>query len=331
MIDWYSVPDYSGAKWDSLLAGQLGATVYQLHGWGELKRSLGWGVIRVALGLRSAPLAMAQVLFRKYPFGVYVCWIPGGPTGDVASWAPGLGKALQRALSARWLFLRVNTMLPTSTVGENTLNTSGWHTPTIRFSSGLSLTYNPSVIESERLLMTSTNWRHNLKRSGKHDLVIRRWASPDAAELQAIYRSMEQHKSLEAFMTNDELEALLDRLRDKILLYRCEDRNGDLIALRACAILGTEAWDLLAAASPAARKQYASHATLWALLNECGHRGITRYDMGGVDPIRNKGVFDFKRGIGAQPLTYLGEWEWTSTPWIKFVANIALRRRKLAL
>lgn len=328
MTHWSSLPDCQAEEWDSLLAGQEGATLYQMHGWGELKRSLGWQIVRMIFGNRSAPLAMVQILVRKYPLGGIVCWIPGGPAGAVELWAAGLGEALRRAHRARWIFLRINSMQVMSAHGESALRETGWNLPVIRLSSGLSLTYDPSVPETERLGLASANWRHNLKRSGKYGLIVRRWDSPDAAELQKIYRSMERHKGLAAFMTDDELVILLDRLSNRSLFYRCDDRDGNLIALRACAMLGSEAWDMLAAASPEGRKQYASHATLWALLRDCGERGITRYDMGGVDPTGNKGVFDFKRGLGAEPLTYLGEWEWSSPSWIGFFANIALRRRE---
>jgi lipid II:glycine glycyltransferase (peptidoglycan interpeptide bridge formation enzyme) len=56
-----------------------------------------------------------------------------------------------------------------------------------------------------------------------------------------------------------------------------------------------------------------------------------RYDMGGVDPDGNKGVFDFKRGLGAQPLAYLGEWAWTSSAWVRILANQVLRWKGLSL
>ncbi len=331
MTEWELLPAAAAQKWNSRLASLVGATLYQSYGWGELKRSLGWTVMRLALGELSGSIAMTQVLVRRYPAGGCVCWIPGGPAGNVADWAPRLGNTLQKILSARWVYLRINAMRPIAPAAVGQLQESGWHAPAVRFATGLSLTYDPSLNESGRLAIASTNWRHNLKRSGKYSLVVRRWESPKAEELQAIYRSMERYKGLAETMGDNELASLLDCLRNDIVLYRCDDKEGNTIALRACAILGNEAWDLLAAASPAARKQYASYATLWAVLNECGQRGVMRYDMGGVDPDGNKGVFDFKRGLGAQPLTYLGEWAWTSSAWVRILANQVLRWKSLSL
>jgi len=330
MTAWTFLGESDPKEWDSRLATLDGTSVYQKYGWGELKRSLGWTVTRMIRGETDAPIAMAQILVRRVPFGGIVCWVPGGPAGEVALWSTGLSEALRKALSAHWLFLRINAMHRLIPGAAESLSHAGWRRPSMRFATGQSLTYDPSIAESERMALASANWRHNLKRSGKYGLVVRKWDSPKAAELQEIYQSMEHHKGLGQTMGDSELATLLDCMRDNMLLYRCDDRNGNTIALRACAINANRAWDLLAAASPAARKQYASYATLWALLNECSRLGVKSYDMGGVDPTGNKGVFDFKRGLGAQPLVYLGEWEWASASWVRLLANLALRWKGLA-
>ena len=101
-----------------------------------------------------------------------------------------------------------------------------------------------------------------------------------------------------------------------------------MIALRGCGILGEKAWDLFAAAAPPARKVYASHALLWALTSECRERGVSRYDLSGIDPSSNKGVYDFKKGTGAYPLKYAGEWEWSNRPLLCHMANLAMRYKK---
>jgi hypothetical protein len=284
--------------------------------------------MRLIAGDANSPEAMAQVLVRRYPFGGAVCWMPGGPVGAVDVWATSLGDALQRVLEVRWLYLRINALCPFLSDSVNVLKKTGWRQPVVRFVSGLSLAYDPSLPEPERRLLASGNWRHNLKRSAKYDLAISKWTLPKIADLREIYRSMEEYKNLPEQMSDDELGALIDCLGEHIILYRCDDSEGKAIALRACALFSGVAYDLLAAASPSARKQYASHATLWALLGDCGRRGVTRYDMGGADPERNKGVYDFKRGLGAVPFNYLGEWEWTSAGWVRLLANLALRRRR---
>ena len=86
--------------------------------------------------------------------------------------------------------------------------------------------------------------------------------------------------------------------------------------------------DFLAATSYEGRKHYASHATLWALANELARRGVVRYDLGGVDPVLNKGVYDFKHGTGAMEVPYGGEFDAASPALIRSVAGrLAVRFR----
>ena len=55
------------------------------------------------------------------------------------------------------------------------------------------------------------------------------------------------------------------------------------------------------------------------LLGLLAERGIQHYDFGGVDPINNKGVFDFKHGAGGTEATYVGEYDTTSPKFATWV------------
>jgi len=183
------------------------------------------------------------------------------------------------------------------------------------------------IAEAERTALETGNWRHNLKRSGKYGLSLQRWECRDAEEILAIYREMEEHKGLVQQVPPEEMQAILDLMGEQLVLWRCDDSNGTAVAIRACATFATQAWDLFAAATPAARKTYASYASFWALMRGCGEMGIDRNDMGGVDPEGNRGVFDFKKGCGATLLEYLGEWEWATPFPLSIAANYMIRRR----
>ena len=138
---------------------------------------------------------------------------------------------------------------------------------------------------------------------------------------------MEHLKSLPMQHSEAELAAMVALLQDRMVWYRCLDQSGRLLAIRAAGIFGDTAWDLLAAAGAQARKVYASHATLWALLEECNRKGLSWCDLSGVDPVHNKGVYDFKQGTGARLVECPGEWEWASLPGMRWVFNWAMKRR----
>ena len=194
--------------------------------------------------------------------------------------------------------------------------------------SGQSLIYDTTQAETTRLAAASANWRHNLKRSRKYSLSLKKWLTPDIVQLMSLYRSMEIHKGLEKQVSERELTAILKLVGSAVILYKCENMQGELIAIRACAVWRDQSFDLLAAASISARKSYASHGLLWALFNQCAAIGVSRYDLGGVDPIKNKGVFDFKKGTGAELIKYLGEWEYGSFPFLKCLVNCLMYVKK---
>jgi lipid II:glycine glycyltransferase (peptidoglycan interpeptide bridge formation enzyme) len=62
-------------------------------------------------------------------------------------------------------------------------------------------------------------------------------------------------------------------------------------------------------------------------MKQCEERGVTWYDMSGVDPDKNKGGYDFKKGTGAEDLKYLGEWDRASFPLLRPLANLLVKWR----
>ncbi len=308
--------------WDAALLALPGHNFYQCHAWGEVKRRLGWEVCRLA-----HPDACAQVLVRRYPLGLVLAWIPGGVAGDSGAWADSLGTAIRKYTGASMLYLRLNGLQPADAASHARLAQAGWRRPAARLEKGLSLWCDFATDEPQRLMRASGNWRHNLKRSGNHSLHVSEWTDPDIAAMGNIYRALEGHKGLAPQVADAALAAYVALLGPQMILMRCDNREGEAIALRAAVLFGDTAWDFLAAATPEARKVYASHATLWALQRACAGRGVVRYDMGGVDPEGNKGVFDFKRGVGAELVEYAGEWELASNPLVRAAANVAIRRR----
>lgn len=332
MSNWVLYIPETHGDWDGMLVRLSGSSFFQTFGWGEVKRLTGWQVLRLLALDGSEPVAMAQVLVRRQPLSGAMVWVPGGVAGEICSWAASFKPALKRMLGVAWLYIRLNMLGHVDNVTlAAQLRAGGWRRPAVRMGSGLSLHYNPDRSEADRIAAASGNWRHNLKRSGKYGLAFSRWEQPDPERMIAIYRSMETYKGLGQQVSEADLAAMLANLGNTMALYKCEDANGEVIALRACGMWGDQAIDLLAAASPAARKQYASHGTIWMLMNDCAARHVRRYDMGGADPEGNKGVFDFKRGIGAELFSYLGEWESASPGIMRFAANAVLRLRRNSL
>lgn len=325
MVTWRQ---FSGTadEWDYQLRS-LDGGLYQTFGWGEVKHvSGGWQPLRL-IGMREkSVVAVASVLVRRR-FGLVICWIPDGLINSSNLFDASFRKDLSSILQTNFFYCRISFLRSATANMGSALLENGWKRPTSCMSSGLTMLYDLHGDQSNRIQKTTGNWRHNLKRSSRYSLSVEHWKNPDANQISALYREMELLKSLPVQHSLVELEAIIKHLKNQIVIFRCLSENGDLLAIRAAGLLGERAWDLLAASGAAARKVYATHATLWALLNWCQQNGFKYYDLSGVDPIGNKGVYDFKHGTGANLVECLGEWEWSSVPGLSYLVNWMISRK----
>jgi lipid II:glycine glycyltransferase (peptidoglycan interpeptide bridge formation enzyme) len=66
------------------------------------------------------------------------------------------------------------------------------------------------------------------------------------------------------------------------------------------------------------------------LANHLAQNGATTYDLGGIDPIKNKGVYNFKRGTNAADVEYLGEWDLCKPALLRTTINLLIARKNMS-
>lgn len=333
MVTWTLLSRNEAAEsWDKNLLKFDDFTYSQTYSWGEYREKLGWQPYRwVAREANGEIVAMMQGFVRSYLGRMGLMWVPGGPVGNIQSWDSELKKSIVEATGLANLYVRICPSRPYKAEDALTLRAHGWKRSMSPLLSGLSMMYNPSLDEELRIASCTRNWRHNLRRSDKYGLSMHYWKHPDINVMADIYASMQDYKNLGQQFSRQELEILFSKMGEQIVLYRCDDATGEPVSLRGCVTAGGKAWDLFAATSVKGRKLYASYGLLWALMKHCHGSGINNYDMSGIDPIGNPGVTDFKKGTGAIPFEYLGEWDWATSKLFGTAVNWIIARRKKAL
>ena len=309
-------------EWDAQLLKFAEPCVYQNSSWGNHRVNFGWGILRLIDETQKS--CIAQVLV-KTKFGTTIAWVPGGPVGDLITLDKGFDELILKLTGNSRLFIRINLLEPTDSSSQQLLRANGWRSAKHKFSTGLSLNYSLQIEEQSRRELLSTNWRRNLRRGETRNIDPYIWSSYSAEDIANIYHQLGEYKDLETNVDTPSLEtigSLINNCRQNLVLVRCDDSNGNPLAIRGALCLGSKAWDIFAAATPVGRKQYSSYVTAWKLFSVCVDMNITNYDLSGIDPINNKGVYDFKKGTGAKEVTYLGEWD-RSAPF--FVAPLAGR------
>ena len=156
-------------------------------------------------------------------------------------------------------------------------------------------------------------WRTDLRRGERGDLrVVRSAASADIARLQPMLEGLAAKKHFglvqdAEFFARAARHALPDEPPPFVahLAY-----SGDaLVGGQIGAFTGDTAVYLLGAVDAAGREARAAFVLQWAVIEYARERGLTRYDLGGIDPHANPDVHRFKARMGGQAIDRPAVWE----------------------
>ena len=330
MAEWKLLAEETAKQiWDSQLIKFDDCSPYQTYSWGQYHKTLGWQPCYfVAEGAEGKTSAMFLGLLRRYPFGIGLMWSTGGPIGDIKTWDESLPKTVLKAAQLKRLYLRFRCDRERNAQTVLFLNHQNWLRSLYTITSNVSMELDISADEDTLLSKFSRNWRRNLKAAKENNLIIKLWANPDVEEICKVYREMESRKHLPQQFSAEKLANLFKFGGSNLIFYRCEDASGNLLCFRGCLRIADRAGDYLAATTERGIKQRASYLTLLHLLKNCREQGVHYYDLGGIDPWENSGVYRFKKETGAREIEYLGEWDWASGQWLRLLGNIAIWQKQ---
>lgn len=329
MATWRLLTDAEAREtWDAALLQLDNYSPYQSYAWGEYRRSLGWDPCRwAAYDDSGAIVAMMSGVLRRYPMKFGLIWSEGGPIGDLELCNTDLHDAIKKTTGLKHVYCRFRCDRERQTIDALQLNTQGWNRSWFNLTSNFSMCLDLTGDESKILSTASRNFKRNLARSESENITTRQWFDPDIDEMLSVYTSMQEVKGLEDIQTRDELEHLLNACERDLVIFRSDDEKGNIVSLSGCFVLGDRAWVVLSATSKRGRELYASYSTFWAMLRRCQQMGSKWCDLAGIDPIRNPGVYRFKKDTGAKHLEYLGEWDWATSPTFTWLGNWGISQR----
>jgi len=325
VVNWILVEDIKADEWDKQLVNFSDFDFYQTYNWGQYKKSFGWIPYRfVAIDSNNKVVGMAQCLLKNFPFSIGFLWCPGGPTGDYKVANKNFIKTCYKATRKNLLYIRIRSSNIDSNKSINYMR-NNWKLPKKKITSSLSMLLDLKN-DSEKIKANfSKNWARNLRRFKESELKITLCTNLRAHELIPIYRNVEKYKGIKIQYSNLELTKLFEYYNEKIVLFICDNKHGELVAFRGAILFGNKVFDFFAATHPSARKLYPSNRLLYTLLLHSKSLGAVTYDLGGIDPINNPGVYNFKKGTGAYSHKKLGEWEWSNSQLLRIAFNLGLK------
>ena len=328
MLAWTVLSDEDAAEsWNALTLHLEDASPFHTFEFGQYYQHLGWHPMYCACFDNNRHVVAMALCLTKTVFGrITIGWCFGGPIGLIATWAdlPGV---IARSRGTKHIYIRFRCDRARNDDDVRTLLATKWTQPNLLIGRNLTLVLDLSVRDQDLLAGFSKNWRRNLRRAEEQNITIA--CNEEAISLQLFdaYREMAEFKNFGSLLEFEKLKRLVELSGQNIAVFVARDADGNLLAFRCVLILGKKAVDYLAATTMRGRQLHAAYLLLRAEIISLKARGVEHYDLGGIDPETNPGVYRFKRDTGGRQVVLLGEWERANSAGLCAVVNLALRAR----
>jgi lipid II:glycine glycyltransferase (peptidoglycan interpeptide bridge formation enzyme) len=149
-------------------------------------------------------------------------------------------------------------------------------------------------------------WRNQLNRAERNGLSIREGADQEC--FQTFFTLYDQMLARKRFASSDvrQFARIQDALpvSQRMKIFICEE-NGTPVAALVGTGLGNVGVYLLGATNDVGMKCKAAYLLQWRMIQWLKERGVAWYDLGGINPETNPGVYHFKKGLSGQDVQYL--------------------------
>jgi lipid II:glycine glycyltransferase (peptidoglycan interpeptide bridge formation enzyme) len=309
----------SATEWEAFLAGHPQAHILQTAAWGELKASFGWEVVRLREGDSGA-----QVLFRPFPLGRAIAYVPKGPVGP---WLPALLPGLEEACRHRRAFLlKVEPDGDATPETERLLETHGFRPSRQTVQPRRTIVVDLAGSEEELLERMHQKTRYNIGLASRKGVTVR--PSDDLAEFAALMKTTASRNRFGAHVP--------EYYRRAYDLFHpsgsCEllvaEADGQVLAAVIVFARGDRAWYFYGASSDRERQRMPAYLLQWEAMRWARQKGCTHYDLWGIPDAELEqleaefatrsdglwGVYRFKRGFGGRLVRSLGAWDLPRNP-----------------
>lgn len=150
-------------------------------------------------------------------------------------------------------------------------------------------------------------WRNQLSRSEKNGLNVVAGSGIDAyRRFSMMYRQMRDRKTFETTVDVEEFGRIQQDLPEdqRMQILICE-RNGEPVAAIVASAMGDSAIYLLGATSDDGLDAKGSYLLQWTWIQWLKENRVRWYDLGGIDPDGNPGVYHFKKGFSGADVCQL--------------------------
>jgi hypothetical protein len=150
-------------------------------------------------------------------------------------------------------------------------------------------------------------WRNQLTRAEKNGLkVVAGSGTNEYRAFCGMYKQMRNRKTFESAVNIEEFEQIQEDLPEthRMRILMCEQEGVPVAGVVASA-MGDSAIYVLGATSDNGLDAKGSYLLQWTLIQWLKEIGVREYDLGGIDPQQNAGVYHFKRGLSGTDVCHM--------------------------
>jgi hypothetical protein len=268
----------------------------------------------------DGPLGLASVRIKPMPaMGTGIAYVSGGPLVRNGEEAPGRRlEAVLDALVGEYVHGRRLVLRVAPVIGE-----PDWNAEQERRFLGVGFEpahrarrYTTIVVDLARpaeevRAAFAKKWRYHLARAEKAEIALVRGTDPTLLEdFRLLFDEFVARKSFAVDLDAGFYAGLQRGLPEgERLLVAMASIDGQPAAGVVASLLGDTAVYLLGASSETGRDANAPYLLQWTVLQEAAAKGLKWYDLGGIDPDGNPGVYRFKARMGGTEASAPGPYE----------------------
>jgi lipid II:glycine glycyltransferase (peptidoglycan interpeptide bridge formation enzyme) len=314
-----SVNQISKIEWEQLLLEFDDATIYQTWSYGAIR----WGqsnFSHIVIKHKDEIIAAAQLRMVKIPLlKAGIAYLPWGPMWRRQGQPVNID-VFQKIISAlkeeyavkQGLLLRIhpNVIEENREAIVSILNKAGFQKKIkIKPYRTLMLDLSPTMPEIRKSL--DQKWRNQLNRAEKNDLKIIEGSSD--ALYQIFLDLQEELHDRKKYIAGVDYNEFRDIQKDlpeplKMIILICE-YEGKALTATIGSLIGDTGIYLLGATGNEGMKMKGAYLLQWRLIEMMKESGYKCYDLGGIDPDDNPGVYHFKSGISHREAHHIGQFE----------------------
>ncbi|MDD3324193.1 MAG: peptidoglycan bridge formation glycyltransferase FemA/FemB family protein [Sulfurospirillaceae bacterium] len=306
--------------WNQAIAQESNFSAYQLYELGQYKNEMGWKTLSIKAN-KDGKIGYFQIAYKQ-KFNIFIGWCVGSIAGAIECFQKeALIRFIQDTFGVKCVFIKTSFTNVLDFDDSLALHSAGWKKSCKKINSDYTIYVDLHQSMEELTQSCSSNFRKNLKRGYEKNKEVEVCFLQDVPvpELDKIFRKFETKKEV-VLPKEQELSHIKNHLGKQIVVATSKI-DGHIVAIRAFLYFENQAIDFWAASVDEGRQSYSSHILLFELLKKAKALGCTKYDMSGIDPVSNPGVFAFKNGLRASIVEKLGEWEISNSKLISFLIN----------